>query len=287
MKDGYKDVSDLYARGEVLELMNGKLVWVQVLNSFELEECRTAARVARARLVNALKHEDSSESQIVRSQFREGHRDVAIDSIMSGRQDEISLKIAMEVESDPEWNEAIELVKRGKDVASRGPTDEESEALNRASAKYVDFIQSRVGEETELMRAELEALSDEQLEQEVLDEFVKRQGERAAYDEYRLCEMALAARTCDAKWVEEEGRWDHAIPVSEREPIWTKEEMRGLPEQLQMEIQTTLRSLSMTGQQAKGSAAQPSSSDSSQPPSEEAALQPSTPTETSSSHPGS
>lgn len=285
MKDGYKDVSDLYARGDVLVLMNGKQVWVQALNSFEMEECRTAARVARARLVNVLRQPDSDEAQVVRAQFRDGRREEAIRNLVDSRQDEITLKISMEIDADPEWQEVIDLVSRSKDIASRGPTEEEAKALEESSHKYVAFINRRVQEETDLLTKEMEALDDQQLEDAILDNYIRREGDRIAMDEYRLAEMALAARTCDAE-MDDNGTWVHKIPVSQREPIWDRKEMRSLPEQLQQEIQLVLRTLNMPAQTAKDSAAPASSSDSSVPPNEEEASQPSTPEATSSSPPG-
>lgn len=286
MKDGYKDVGDLYADGEVLKLRNGKLVWVQVLNSFELDECRTAARVAKARTINALEREDSPEAQIVRSQFRRGRRDLSIAHLLEMGMDEISLKVAQEIEADPEWEATMELLTRSNDIASRGPTDEEARALEEASIKYVQQINRRMDEEQELRRLALDALDDEQLEQEIVDAYIIQQGNHVAMEEYRLREIALAARTCDAEWDEANEIWKHQIPISEREPIWSPEEARKLPEPLQAEIQAILRKLNMTGQTAKDSAEVASSSDSSLPPSEGEASQPSTPTEMSVALPG-
>lgn len=282
----YKQVSDLYVEGTELELRNGLVLWMQVLNPFEVDEARNAAQVAKARMVLALKTQGSDELGKLEAKFQEAGRDRVIEEMVNARSNELLVKVLEEIEDDPEWTESRSILEREDELKARPETDPERKLLEDLNVKYVQEIQKRLQDEEEWATRELETLDDDALLERFKEMWIEHRGGDRAMAEYHLTEVYHAARACEGVQGDD-GVWDHSECEAHRLLAFEdREEVRSLPEPLQTEMQQIMIELNMSTREGKDSGSPASSSDSSALPSEQEASTPSTPTETPSVAPG-
>lgn len=276
----WRNVSDLYVTGVVVPLEGDSQIWLQVLNPFEQEECRTASRAARARAMAALKP-GCDELEAAKAAYLANGRQGAVEMLVQDHYGEFLLEIQNELEADPEWHDRLVLVHHGSDVAHQPATPEEEEAITDATREYMEAMNRGHAERSARQTDVYEAFPDDRLEQEIVKHYIDRRGNEAAGAEYGLCELYLAARICDAEWDGE--KWVHAIPSSERVRIWDSlDEVRALPDALLTLLRDELGKLNMSHREGKGSGARAISSISLPPSKPAEDSTPSTPDETPS-----
>jgi len=100
----YRRTTDLYVEGREWVLKDGTVIWLQVMNPFELEEARHDAQVARGRIAMALKGpEGGDERDKVVSQFYADGRDFAINRLAEAKAGMALPKVVDGLHDDPEW----------------------------------------------------------------------------------------------------------------------------------------------------------------------------------------
>lgn len=283
----YRRVSDLYVDGTELVLEGDVVIWLQVLNAYEIEEARGDAQAARARLVLALRSEDSDEVAKVHARYEEDGRSIAIETLVEARSERALPKVIDAIHNDPEWTERLEIVARADgDDDDRPPSEEEQKVIEDINLAYVKAVQEGLDDERSWLRSRFEAMDDDQLKGEYVDLYIDRRGTEVAVNEYKLAEVYRGARACDAVR-DDEGNWSHRGCEGHRMRAFeSKQEVRELPDRLQQAIFDAYTDLSMDLRTAKNSDRQGSSSDSSPLPSEPEESTPSTPVETQDEPPG-
>lgn len=285
-KGKYKRLASLYATGDVLELEDGIVLWMQVINSFEYDECRNAAQVAKARLTLALRDEDSDELAKMRAAIESEGRGQMIALLAEAKQGEWMVQATEEIMDDPEWADRIAVIERADEAEAAPPTEDEKKLLAKINTEYFAEVNERMEAERKAEVRRLEAMTDEDLHADYLDLWVERRGGEAAMANYRLYESFYAARACEGT-KKEDGTWDHSECNGHRERAFdTIEELRELPDELQGLMVEKMAELNMSVREAKDSGSETSSSDSLPAPSEPEDSQASAPQEASSTPPG-
>lgn len=283
----YKRIPDLYTMGTEVVLKDGTVLWMQVLNPFEVDEARHDAQVARSRIVKALKGEHGSDERlkVEGAYYSDGH-DVAVTELADARTQEKLVDIVGELRDDPEWTERLEIVDRSEDILFRAPEDAERKLLDQINNDYVKEVMRRQDDERAFQLAKLKERSDQELLEDYVDHYVQRRGGELALAEYALTEVWYAARVCEGER-RDDGGWDHSKCESHQLQVYEgKAELRRQPEELQDVLVDAMRTLTMTVREAKNSARQESSSASSPLPSEPVESTPSTPDVTPGAVPG-
>lgn len=264
----YRRITDLYVTGTELVLKDGSVMWLQVLNPYEMDETRHDAQVARARMVMALKGpEGGDERDKVEGVFRALGRNGAIEQMAEVFETEVLSKVVDRINSDPDWKERISIMDRSQEILARPAEDPENELLERINREYLDEVARMQKEERDGRVHDLKRLDESGLLDEFIEVYQNRRGGEVARLEYELTEAWFATRVCDAVQ-REDGTWDHTPCNQHRQRVFeTKSELRELPEELQRAIFDKLSKLNMTVWQAKNADRPGSSSDSSPRPS--------------------
>lgn len=287
-KGKYRRLGSLYATGKELELKDGIVLWMQVVNSFEYDECRNAAQVAKARVTLALREEGSDELMKMRAAIKEDETDL-VQILADSAQGEWMVEATQEIVDDPEWSERISILERADEPEATAQSKEERELLAKINTEYFAEINERMEAARNAEVRRLDRLSDEDLEEEYLDLWIERRGGEAAMANYRMYECYFAARACEGvKTVDEDGKetWDHSACSNHRERAFEEiTEVRELPDELQELLVQAMAELNMSEREAKDSGSATSSSDSSPAPNEQEDSGASAPEEASSTPP--
>lgn len=278
-KSKYRRLVDLYVTGTEFVFPDGTPAWLQVLNPFERDVIRKEAQIARARVVLAMREHGSDEQNRVRAGFLAGGPEQAVEHLAESELTRGIGKVMDSIRNDPEWAERMEIIDRGLDDTARRATPEEDALVAKLETDYLGEITKRAESEREFLTRKYGEMDEATLWQAFLESWLDRLGDEAAMQEFRVSNIAYAARVCEG--VQVEGKWDHSACGGHDERIWeTVAEIRALPEPLVQSLEGALVEIEMAEREAKNSDRQMSSSGSSQLPSEEGASTPSTPIET-------
>ncbi len=282
----FRRVTDLFVRGKTVDLPDGEHLWVQVVNSYERDECLSDAQVARSRLILALK-EKGDERTKVEARLVDYGRPMMEDDLARARASTKSPEILTALREDPEWKERMEIILRTDfDESARPPTGEELAFISKAQEEVIAELGRREQEEQEFLRRRYSRLSEEEFVQDWVNEWIDRRGTELATAEYQLTEMWYATRFCEAT-KDEYGNLHHNRCNGHRERVFpSKADARSAPNELQDLIRAALSELNMAGVDPKDSASSPNSSDSSPPPNEAGESGPSSSTATPPPPPG-
>lgn len=288
----FRRLTDLFVNGKAMSLPalpDGRpsgYLWIQVINSYERDECLSDAQVARSRLVLALK-DDGDERIKMQARLAQMGREALTQQLADLRVAGKTGEIATEMRSDPEWKERVEIVLRmNDDEGAVPPTPEEMRADAKINAEVLEEMARREDAEREYQIRTFNRLSDEDFLEEWVTEWIDRRGTTRAAAEYRLTEVWYATRWCEAQPTED-GELDHSRCEGHRSRVFeTKADARAADDTLVEMIKDVLADLNIGGQDPKDSGSPTSSSDSSPTPSEQGESSPSTPTETPSTPPG-
>jgi hypothetical protein len=279
----YRRLPELYVTGTEVVLADGCVIWMQVLNPFEVDEARHDAQTAKARLVMALSRPDSDETVKFEADLRDRARMVS--ALVEIRVREAMVDAVEAIRNDPDWLERLEIADRSEELLARPPDDDERRLLDDINRDYLTELNERVAATRDFEAQRLEALDADALRTEATRSYIDRRGGDAALDEYTLTELWYAARACDGVRIDD--GWDHGACDSHRVRVWeTKAEIRELPADLGELLAETVGRLNMSVREARSSARQGSSSDSSPLPSAPEESTPSTPAGTLVSAPG-
>lgn len=296
LNDRLRRVTDLFVEGAELYLglddSNEPIVmWVNKLNSFEVEEARRDGAVQRGIRVAALTADDNPERIAMEASVRVWDNERLAQNRLDQMSDEIYLRVLDDIDTDPEMREAVDMVRRGTVLLATAPEDDpRREALLEAQNKYLEAIrvnQERVRNET---LADLLEMSRRDLENDFTEAWRNRASLEVFMEERRVSELYVALRDCQAS-VERSTddpatfRYDHSACDHSRRLLLGRDEVRHLPERVIELAIETLEKITVPAREAGNSDAPESSSDSPERPSAEEESAPSIPTETPSAAP--
>lgn len=288
-----KRVMDLFVEGAIcvlgedMETQTPVLVWVNKPNSFEEEEARKDGLVARSIRLQALSDPEDPTISALRDTCRGSERPALIDQLVQSKYEDDFIAGMDDVESDPEWKDQMEYLRRGATLLSDAKVPEGDKRwadLARKSEEYQKALQKAISKRQEDRRREMRQMTENDLEDAIVEAFKNR----TAMDEYmgekRITELFFALRDCNATQ-NPDGGWNHRGCDHTFRLLESREDVRSLPEQFLQKVSQTLSEVEVDARTAGNSDAPASSSASSEQPSEEAASTPSTPVETPSAAP--
>jgi len=279
----YRRLPDLFVVGKEVVFKDDSgedvVMWLQVLNPWEVQEARNDAQGARGRVVMAVKDIGSREFDAIKGAFLRRSKDSAIQEILSAKYSEWFMQATNAIDSDPEWQERMEVIRTADQTQPASMSEEETALLAKLNVEYMAAINKHIEDESDYYKGHLERMTQEELLEEYTELWLDRRGNTVAITEYGISEIFYGARVCDAK-PDEEGKFtkaSHAECNGHKEKVFeSREEVRVLPEEMFTVIREGFDDLAMSVRDAKNSARQGSSSDSSPLPSKEEESTPST-----------
>lgn len=267
----YKRLTDLGVRGiELRPDPDTPLVYIQKLNSFEMEESRRDAQVARSRVVMALRKEDGDEMLAMRDMVTRLEKARLVEGIVGSHYTRNVGVASNAIYADPTWHERLDIMDRtNRDTVP----DDEKAVLDKINGEYLDELTARVKVLEEDERERLTNDPDEALHTEYIETFVETRASATFMREMRYQEVLFGVRMCDAEG--DMGPWDHT-PCQHERLYEDVEEVRALSDELLAAYGRAFDQVNVPGRQAKGSASRQASSEPSRPPSVEEASAPST-----------
>jgi hypothetical protein len=263
----YKRVTNLFTPGIELEVEEGLVIWVQILNPYEVDDARGAAQAAKARMVLALEEYGSDEFVKYESYLQSLSRNDLIELIVDSKAGDILVEITDAIEIDPDWSERMAVLEREDELIARPVEDAERKLLEQYSREYIDEVAERMEYERKRLTAEVSQLDQTQLVEEYRKLWIDRRGGDRALEEYRLKEHYYAARVCDAFRAPDDS-WDHT-GCDHSIRVWeTEEEVRHLPDQMREMLDQAIQEVTMSPKERSDSGSRQGSSASSPPPSE-------------------
>lgn len=285
MFDRLRRVTDLFVEGTEMYLGDDDqgspvVIWMNKLNSFEVEEARRDAVAARGLRVLELEKEDNPERQAMLLEVNRWKDDRLRQARVDQVTDELYMNAINDLEADEDWSEKIAILRRlpqllkdenaAKDDKRWGQFDE----LNQ---EYLVTLQERLEKLQGQKKREFEDLDRETL----VDDFMESWRSRLSLDEFmqekRRTELFFALRDCKASRVKFDGgeRWDHSECDHTVRLMESRGQVGSLPEGVIERAMDVMDGVTVPQREAGNSDAPASSSASSEQPSEEAASIPS------------
>lgn len=283
----YGRLPDLFVDGKELVFADDTVMWLQVLNPFEIDEARKDASAARSRLTLALKTFGSPDYDTMRGAFKARPTDEIINEMLAAKGGTLFSQAQDSLTSDPEWAERLEIARRFDEHPPQD--DSETQLLEKINRDYLEEITKRTDDERAYLQRSWTAMSEEELLEEYEELWLSAKGQDAALKSFQVAEVYYGSRVCSAVPTADGYFNDrsHAECNSHRELVFEdKAEIRDLPKSYYEKLRVGFADLAMSERDARFSASQGSSSASSPLPSEVEASTPSTPDTTSDVVPG-
>ena len=255
-----------------------EILWIAKLNAFEEEQANQAGRVARARLINAIREIGTPEYDWLQAQKGDTSSLAMVESIVSSRESPLFLKAINDLRSDPEWREKIEILDHTDEEKLTGI---ELEAHQRLKGEQAQALLDRHDERKKELRHELSELSRINLEEQYELAFLEEQGMAAFGLERARQHIYLSMRSCEASEPGDNGRWDHSACDHQRRYLASADEVALLPQSVREKVEDVYNEIALSPSTARFTDALVSSSESLEPSATEAVSAPSGPGETS------
>lgn len=298
--DRLRRVTDLFVEGKTLFLGledDGKpvTVWVNKLNSFEMEESRRDAVTARGLRLLELVKTDNPERQALMARVERWSDEELVRHRVDQQGDEIYLDVINDLESDKDWAEKIAIMRRLPtllDDSGAPENDERRKQLTDLNQEYMKALGDRLEKATNDKAVDLAKLSREHLVEDFMESWRSRLSLDEFMQEKRATELYAAMRECQAEMLpgafrDDEGRWNHAKCDHRIRLLEARAAVKLLPEPLLEKVINTLDDITTPDREAGNSDAPVSSSAPSEQDAAAEASTPSTPTETSPDAPTS
>jgi hypothetical protein len=269
MSTDFARLTDLFQEGTVLELSKGEqtiTVWINKLSPFEMEEARQDGRVARARLVLALKEIGSPEYVLFRSSMDDISDEALIHTLLEARSNEWVAQAVRDIRSDKDWTERVEVIEQSSELVGRPADDPEVKLMSKLAVEYTEHVQQMAADSREEERAVLLGASRAQLEAKYEESYLEQRGLTAFTVEYQRTEVFHAVRECKA--TRRDDTWDHDLCNHNQRVCANREAVAQLPERVWQLIRQAIVELNMPVDVARFMAAPASSSASLEQPSE-------------------
>lgn len=290
----FKRVTDLFTEGKELLLGYDEerlpvLIWVNKLNSFEIEEARRDGIVQRGLKMRDLAQEGNPEREAFFAEIRLLTDEKLREAWVNQRVEEMYLDVVDEVETDPEMREKVETMRRLPtllDDSGAADDDPRRDQLTELQAEYMDALRKGQDKRHAEGMKEAEEFPREDLEASYFEKWRERQTLDLFMEERRITEIYLSARECYG--TSKPNGWDHSKCDHSTRLLPERSLVKKMPPGVIEQLIDTLESLTSSQREAGNSDAPASSSASSEPSSaSEAPSIPSSPEETLSAVPTS
>lgn len=290
--DRLRRVTDLFVEGTELFLgmddeQKPVVLWINKLNSFEIEEARRDGVAARGLRLLELTKEDNPERLAITHQLGRWDDEKLRQYRVGQMSDELYLNVINDLEADEEWAEKLPLLRRLPQLLDdeNAPEDDpRREQLGDLNTEYLDVLRVRSENAQKAALKELKDVSRKDLEEDYLEAWRNRISLDEFMAERRMTEIFAAVRDCRA--TEAAGatggkRWDHSRCDHTERLLNARSAVKTLPEPVIEKIVDTLEDLTVP-QRDSGNSDAPASSSASLGPSSapEAPSTPSSPAET-------
>ena len=293
MIDRLRRVTDLFIEGETLYMGmddDGQPVtlWVNKLNSFEVEESRRDGMAARGLRLMELQADNSTEFLAAQHLVKRWSDEELFTVRVSQLADDLYLDVMNDLEADDEWSEKIQLLRRMPQMLEdeKAPEDDpRRKQLHELNVGYLEQIRNRQEASQKKAFKEVGKQGRENVERDYFEAWRNR----TSLDEYmetrRMSEMFFSLRDCSAQEGEgstaESRRWNHSACSHGRRLLESRSQVRELPEEVITRVVDALDGIVVSERAAGNSDAPASSSASSEQASaSEVPSTPSTPVET-------
>lgn len=294
--DRLRRVTDLFVEGTELYLGNDDsnepvVIWVNKLNSFEVEEARRDGVSARGLRLLELENESSPEHQAMRNQLGRWSDDELREARVDQMSDELYLGVVNDLEADEDWSEKITMLRRMPQLLrdEGAPADDPRRVqVDELNSAYLSELRDRMGAVQKQKLREMGDLGREDL----VSDFMEQWRNRLSLDEFmaeqRRTQLFAAMRDCKATEVKTDTvtRWDHAQCDHTVRLLRARSEVSTLPEGVIQKVMDVIDGITVPQRESGNSDAPASSSASSEPSSvQEEESTPSIPVETPSGAP--
>lgn len=194
----YRKSADLLVKGTELVLPDGNVMFLKVLNDFEVAECRRAAQAARGLYTLATKSQGTEEFAAVQAAFLARTRQEAAQELLGAKESQFFLKATEEIEADPEWQEKLEILKRA-DTDEYPEGDPQREQVAELNREWLAEVNRKQAEEVEYQAGVYERMPIEELKDAYCGEWLERRASGIGLEAYNVHEVLYGARCCEAK----------------------------------------------------------------------------------------
>ena len=266
-------LTDLFEEGRPVTLKTpaggSMIVWINKLSPFEVEQTNHEGRIARARIMLAIKEIGTPEYDLFRANAQRSSKETIVKALVEAKGNEHLVKAIRDMHSDPEWREKLETLDWSSDqVAGKPDHDIEVQALAKVLEDYQAEIDRRVEELATDLRLELSALPPDALREKYEESYVEARGMAAFTAEREMTQVFYALRQCEAT-TREDGDLDHENCNHAKRWLEDRQEAATLPGALLEQVKQAIDDVNMAPDAARFSAALVSSSDSSGPSSKQ------------------
>lgn len=294
--DAIRRITDLFIEGETV--LCGRddenkpiVIWVNKLNSFEVEEARRDGLAARGLRLIQLQKDDDPEFVSLRSIVDTWDQDTLAQRYVEQHDDQIGLEALNAVESNKQWREKADTIRRASTIlADEGadPSDQRFQALQELNDEFLERINKERERIAKEKLADAKTMSRKALEKAFYERWRFEQTAGDFMTARRQTELFFAMRECSAVDGDrdERGRiqWDHSS-CTHRRLLNERSQVRDLPEALLEKVQDALDRVTVGAREAGNLDVPASSSASSEQPKQAEESTPSIPVETSGDAP--
>lgn len=265
-------LTDLFQEGTTVSLKTPTgpdvVVWINKLSPFEQEQANHDGRIARARIMLAIREVGTAEYDLFRASAAHLLPEALIDALVSTKSNEHLVKVIHELHSDPDWKERLETLDwSGDQLKGKADSDPEVAVVTKILGEYQKELAKRQDFLAEELRSELKALPEGELREQYHETYISSRGMAAFTREQQQAQVFYALRCCEGVRSKDDSnadpanaRWDHS--KCDHSQRWLDEvnDVHGLPETLLNQVRTAYESLNMAPDVARFSAALGSSS---------------------------
>lgn len=270
-----KRVTDLFVEGIEVYLGdddsgNPVVVWVNKLNSFEIEDARRDGVARRGERMAELGKPDNPERAGMEAEMATWTDEGLQRAWVTQKVDEVYLDVLNDIETDPEWRERVERMRRLPDLLDDGNVPEDDPRRKELAEEQNAYVQAvadgQAAKHKELLE-EAAGMERSALERDFAEKWRQRQTLDEFMEERRSTELFIALRECQAtrKGTADDGRqlWDHTNCNHNQKLLPDRKMVRQLPEPVIAKVIDAVDGLRISQREAGNSDAPASSSASS------------------------
>lgn len=266
----FKRVTDLFEEGTELLLgyddeRQPVIIWVNKLNSFEVEEARRDGIVHRGLKMRDLGKEDNPEREAFYAEVRLLTDEKLREAWVNQRVEEMYLDVVDEVETDPEMREKVEMMRRLPALlndSEAGEDDERRQQLLDLQVEYMEALRKGQDKRHREGMKEAEGFERNDLEASFFEKWRERQTLDIFMEERRITEIHLSARECYA--TSKATGWDHGKCDHSTRLLPERSLVKKMPPGVVEQLIDTLDNMTSSQREAGNSDAPASSSESSE-----------------------
>lgn len=242
-------LTDLFEEGVVAPLKTSSgtevVVWLNKLSPFEMEQSTHEGRVARARIMLAIREIGTPESDLFRLASEDAPLQTIIDALLADKDNERTVKVIHELRADKDWKERLETLEWSTEqLKGKGESDPEVQVV----AKILDEYQAEIISRTEFLanqlRSELVVQPENKLREQHRDSYAQQQGISAFIREQAKSQIFYSMRICRADR-DDNGRWQHEGCNHAERWLEDRTEVEQLPESLLDQVKAAYDQMNM------------------------------------------